>query len=106
MSSIHLITITSHPPDGHSVLWSAVASGVVSVPDELRYGDLVVFEPSNDALEFEAVTDSEFVIGSTVLHDYDLFTGFHSVHTNPEALRDGENRIAAIKSQLIQEGRL
>ena len=42
------------PPTGHTVLWVAVGSGAVAVPDELGHGDLAAFEPSNDAIEFEA----------------------------------------------------
>jgi redox-sensitive bicupin YhaK (pirin superfamily) len=31
------------PPEGHTVLWTAVASGTVSVPNELRQGDMAAF---------------------------------------------------------------
>ena len=41
---------------GHTVLWTAVASGTVSVPNELRHGDFAAFEPSSEAVEFEART--------------------------------------------------
>src|SRR2546422_338326 len=37
------------PPTGHSVLWVAIASGVLSAPEELRHGDLAAFEPSSKA---------------------------------------------------------
>ena len=76
------------PPTGHTVLWAAVLSGTVSVPDELRHGDLAAFEPSSGAVEFEARTDAEFVLGSAVPHKHDLVLGSHSVHTTPAALRD------------------
>ena len=94
------------PPTGHSVLWAAIASGVVSVPDELRSGDLAAFEPSSEAVEFEALTDTEFVLGSAAPHEHDLVLGYYSVHTSPEALRDGEAHISAIKARLVREGRL
>jgi hypothetical protein len=55
------------PPTGHTVLWVAIASGVLSAPDELRHGDLAAFEPSSKAAEFEALTDTEFVLGSAAL---------------------------------------
>src|SRR6195256_1018824 len=48
------------PPTGPPFLWTAVASGTVSVPDELGHGDLAAFEPSSEAVEFEARTDAEF----------------------------------------------
>jgi redox-sensitive bicupin YhaK (pirin superfamily) len=94
------------PPTDHTVLWTAVASGTVSVPDELRRGDLVAFEPSNEAVEFEARTDAEFVLGSAVPHKYALVLGSHSVHTTPAALRDGQAHLSAVRTRLVQEGRL
>lgn len=94
------------PPKGHTVLWTAVASGAVSVPDELRQGDFAAFEPSNEAVEFEARSNAEFVLGSAVPHGYDLVLGSHSVHTSTEALREAQARISAIQKRLVQLGRL
>ncbi|SAL37205.1 Pirin-like protein [Caballeronia udeis] len=94
------------PPAGHTVLWTAIASGVVSVPDELRHGDLAAFEPSSESVEFTALTDAEFVLGSAAPHEHDLVLGYYSVHTSPSALRDGEAHINAIKTGLVREGRL
>ena len=94
------------PPAAHPVLWVAVASGIVSTPDELRHGTLAAFEQSTDAVEFKALTDTEFVLGSAAPHQHDLVTGYYSVHTSPEALRNGEARISSIRKRLIQEGRL
>jgi redox-sensitive bicupin YhaK (pirin superfamily) len=94
------------PPAGHTVLWTAVGMGSVLVPDELQQGVLVAFRPSSAAIEFEAQSDAEFVLGSAVPHDYDLVLGSHSVHTSAEALREAEARIAAIQTRLIQQGRL
>jgi len=94
------------PPTDHTVLWAAVASGVLSAPDVLRHGDLAAFEPSSDAVEFEALTDTEFVLGSAAPHEHDLVLGYYSVHTSPDTLRDGEAHISSIKKRLVQEGRL
>jgi hypothetical protein len=94
------------PPVGHTVLWTAIALGAVLVPDELWHGDLVVFERSNGAVEFEALRDTEFVVGSAAPHEHDLVLGYYSVHTTAEALRDGEAHIEAIKTRLVREGRL
>ena len=33
-------------------------------------------------------------------------TGYYSVHTSPDALRDGEAHISAIRTRLVHEGRL
>lgn len=94
------------PPSGHTVLWVAIASGVLSAPDELRRGELAAFEPSNEAVEFEALADTEFVLGSAAPHAHALVLGYYSVHTSPDALRNGEAHILSIKGRLIQEGRL
>jgi hypothetical protein len=76
------------------------------VPEELQQGELAVFEPSSKAVEFEALTDTQFVLGSAAPHEHDLVLGHYSVHTSPEALRDGEAQISSIKKRLVQEGRL
>jgi redox-sensitive bicupin YhaK (pirin superfamily) len=94
------------PPRGHTLLWTAVGMGSVLVPDELRQGELVAFRPSSTAIEFEAQSDAEVVLGSAVPHDYDLVLGSHSVHTSTEALRKAEAQISAIQTRLIQQGRL
>jgi redox-sensitive bicupin YhaK (pirin superfamily) len=94
------------PPAGHTVLWVAVGAGAVTVPEELRHGDLAAFEPSNEAIEFEAQSDTEFVVGSAVPHDHDLVLGYHSVHTSAAALREAAARISAIQARLVQAGRL
>ena len=85
------------PPTGHTVLWTAIASGIVSVPDELQRGVLAVFEQSSKAVEFKALTDTEFVLGSAAPHEHDLVLGYYSVHTTPDALRDAEAHISSIK---------
>jgi redox-sensitive bicupin YhaK (pirin superfamily) len=94
------------PPTGHTVLWVAIASGVLSAPDELPHGNLAAFEPSSKAVEFEALTDTEFVLGSAAPHKHDLVLGQYSVHTSPDALRDAEAHISAIRMRLVQDGRL
>jgi redox-sensitive bicupin YhaK (pirin superfamily) len=94
------------PPAGHTVLWVAVGEGTVLTPGDLHEGDLAVFEPSNDAIEFSAQSDTEFVLGSAVPHDHDLVLGYYSVHTSPDALRNGEAQIAAIRARLVRDGRL
>jgi redox-sensitive bicupin YhaK (pirin superfamily) len=95
-----------HPPAGHTVLWTALGMGSVLVPDELQQGELIAFRPSSAAIEFEAQSDAEFVLGSAVPHGHDLVLGSHSVHTRTEALREAQARISAIQTRLIQQGRL
>ena len=94
------------PPTRHTVLWVAIASGALAAPEELRHGDLAAFEPSSEAVEFEALTDTEFVLGSAAPHRHDLVLGYYSVHTSPDALRNGEAHISGIRTRLVQESRL
>ena len=94
------------PPAEHTVLWAAVGMGCVLVPDQIRQGELVAFNPSNAAIEFKAQTAAEFVLGSAVPHGSDLVLGSHSVHTTAKALREAETRIATIRARLIEQGRL
>jgi redox-sensitive bicupin YhaK (pirin superfamily) len=94
------------PPAGHTVLWTAVGKGSILVPDELQQGELVAFTSSGAALEFEAQSDAEFVLGSAVPHNYELVLGSHSVHTSVEALREAETRILEIQTRLVGQGRL
>jgi redox-sensitive bicupin YhaK (pirin superfamily) len=83
------------PPSGHTVAWIAVHEGKLATP-AIGVGELAVFEESNDAIEFEAIEDTGFVIGSAVKHPYDLVLGAYSVHTSRAALDKGEKRIAEI----------
>ena len=94
------------PPAGHTVLWVAIASGTVSTAETLRGGDLALFAPSNEAVEFEALSDTDFVLGSAAPHEHDLINGYYSVHTSLEALRNGEAHISSIQQRLIKEGRI
>src|SRR5258707_316256 len=74
------------PPEKHTVAWLALHKGKLATPEIVDTGELVVFEPSNAALEFEALQDAGVVLGSAVKHPHDLFLGNYSVHTSQEAL--------------------
>jgi hypothetical protein len=69
-------------------------------------GELVAFEPSNAAIDFYALEDAEFVLGSAAPHPHDLVLGYYSVHTSPASLQAGERRINEIGARLQEEGRL
>jgi len=92
------------PPKDHDVAWIASHQGMVATPERVSTGEVVVFEGGNQAIQFEALSDSGFVLGSAVKHPYDLVTGHYSVHTNAEALRLGENNIAEIGRRLHNQG--
>lgn len=94
------------PPTGHDVAWIAVYEGGLRTPVAVPAGELAVFEAGSEALDFEAEGESGFVLGSAVKHPYDLALGYYSVHTNPQALKQGEARIAELGQQLRAAGRL
>jgi len=92
------------PPAGHNVAWVAVHTGKLATP--VAAGELAVFEESNQALEFEALENTAFVLGSAVKHPHELFLGNYSVHTSQEALDKGESNIREIGKRLQAQGRL
>jgi len=94
------------PPADHSVCWVALASGRLAVPEPVKAGELVAFETSDQAIDFHAEVDTEFVLGSAARHPYEITLGYYSVHTSPASLQAGEQRIAEIKVRLQKEGRL
>jgi redox-sensitive bicupin YhaK (pirin superfamily) len=94
------------PPENHTVAWIAVHQGKLATPEIADKGDLAVFEESNTALEFKALEDTGFILGSAVKHPHDLVLGTYSVHTSREALNRGEANIREIGKRLRAEGRL
>ena len=93
------------PPDDHSVAWLALHEGKLATPEIVGKGELAVFDESNGALEFEALEEAGFILGSAVKHPHDLVLGSYSVHTNKRALDRGEAKIAEIGMRLQAEGR-
>ena len=95
---------TFHPAKGHDVAWIASHRGIVTTPEQVSTGEVAVFEEGEQAIEFEALSDASFILGSAVKHPYDLVTGYYSVHTNPKSLRIGEENIADIGRRLHNQG--
>ena len=92
------------PAENHDVAWIASHQGTVLSPEPISAGEAVVFEEAGMPIEFVALTDAAFVLGSAAKHPYDLVTGNYSVHTNAGALRKGESNIAAIGRRLHNQG--
>ena len=95
-----------HPGRDHTVGWASLSTGRLRVPETVEAGELAIFEPSNDAIDFHAEADTEFVVGSAPPHAHDLVLGHYSVHTSPATLRAGERRLSEIQRRLKSEGRL
>src|SRR5882762_1272502 len=88
------------PAVDHTVGWVSVSAGRLRVPERVEAGELAIFEPSGDAIDFLAETDTEFVLGSAAPHAHDLVLGQYSVHTSAATLRAGERRLNEIQHQL------
>jgi hypothetical protein len=88
----------------HTVAWIAVHKGKLAAPANVDKGELVVFEEG--ALEFQALEDTAFVLGSAIKHPHELALGPYSVRTSKEALDRGTTRISKIGRRLHAEDRL
>ena len=93
------------PEAGHSVAWVAVLDGELQTSARVSRGELVIFEPSEQAIDFVAATDARFVLGSAAPHPHELVLGNYSVHTSARALRDGEAEIRRIGKTLREQGK-
>jgi len=94
------------PPEKHNVAWVSVHRGRLATPELVDRGELAVFEELNAPVEFEALEDTGFILGSAVKHPYDLVLGSYSVHTSTKALEAGEAEIRRIGNRLRAEGPL
>jgi redox-sensitive bicupin YhaK (pirin superfamily) len=94
-----------HPPDGHSVAWVAVNDGLLRTSSPVPTGEMAIFEPTEESIDFVAEGATRFVLGSAARHPHDLVLGSYSVHTSAEALRQAESEIRRIGHELRAEGR-
>ena len=84
--------------------WVAVHDGVLQAASAIPSGEIAVFEPSGQSIDFVAEGKTGFVLGSAAKHPHELALGNYSVHTSPEALRRGETEIRRIGQQLRAKG--
>ena len=98
------------PPAGHTVAWAALSRGKLSAGEvadaPMTAGEMLVFDQSTGGISFKALADAEFVLGSAVQHAHKLVLGRYSVHTNPEALQQGEAMIRQMGVALAAQRRL
>ena len=93
------------PPAGHTVTWVAVQDGALLTPSRIRGGEMAIFEPREESIDFVAEGNTTFVLGSAARHPPDLVLGNYSVHTSAESLRRGETEIRRIGSKLRADGK-
>jgi redox-sensitive bicupin YhaK (pirin superfamily) len=99
-------TWTYRPPPRHSVGWLAVAQGELDAGEHASAGEMIVFERAEAPLNLVAGDDTNavFVLGSAIPHAHALHLGHYSVHTSPDALARGEQRIAELGHKLRGAG--
>ncbi len=98
---------TYQPPGGHTVAWVAVSEGVLrTTSSAIPTGEIAIFAPSEEPIDFVAQGDTGFVLGSAARHPHDLVLGNYSVHTSAEALNQGEAEIRRIGQKLRASGTL
>ncbi|CAB3725650.1 hypothetical protein LMG24238_05282 [Paraburkholderia sediminicola] len=95
------------PPAGHNVSWLAIDKGRLNASEPIEAGELAIFEESADGapIELHAEQATSFVIGSAIKHPYPLVLGHYSVHTNADALAQGEAEIRRIGRDLAAQRR-
>jgi redox-sensitive bicupin YhaK (pirin superfamily) len=97
---------TYQPPRGHDVAFVAVDQGTLHASTPVSTGEVVVFEHSEQAIDFVAQGKTSFVLGSARRHPHELHLGSYSVHTSAEALQQGEAEIDRIGQELRASGTL
>jgi redox-sensitive bicupin YhaK (pirin superfamily) len=98
---------TYEPAMGRTVAWVAVGDGALTTTSSaIPTGEIAIFEPSEESIDFVAEGNTRFVIGSAPKHPHDLVLGNYSVHTSEEALRRGEAEIRRIGQKLRANGTL
>jgi redox-sensitive bicupin YhaK (pirin superfamily) len=95
---------TYRPSEGHDVAWVAVSDGRLLTSSPIPSGEIAIFEPSEQPIDFVAEGPTRFVIGSAARHPHDLVLGNYSVHTSEAALRKGEEEIRRIGRRLQADG--
>ena len=89
------------PPQSHETLWLQQYQGET---EEFSQGEVVVFEPSNEAITLHANEDVKLVLGSAAKYEHDLIMGQYSVHTNQHALYNSEKRINEQYTAMVRKG--
>jgi len=99
-------TWTYTPPMGHTIAWLAVGQGELVASAPVWAGEMAIFEEGGGEITLtgDGASDAIFVLGSAAPHAHPLHLGRYSVHTNADALIQGESRIAALYRDLVAAG--
>ncbi|MCY1669671.1 pirin family protein [Novosphingobium sp. SL115] len=95
---------TYTPPTEHSVAWLAISHGGLTGDLVAQSGELAILEGTGAIPLQASATGARFVVASAIEHGHDLVMGTYSVHTNKEALQQGEKRIVELAQRLTEQG--
>jgi redox-sensitive bicupin YhaK (pirin superfamily) len=95
---------TYRPPKSHTVAWVAVHDGLLLAPSPIPSGEIAIFEPSEQSIDFVAEGPTGFVLGSAARHPHELALGAGVHRVVAEALRRGETEIRRIGQQFRAKG--
>jgi hypothetical protein len=82
----------------------AVSDGALRAGSAIAAGEMVIFEPAEEPIDFVAEGATRFVLGSAPRHPHELVLGSYSVHTSVDALRRGQTEIRRIGRALREAG--
>jgi len=87
---------TYQPAASHNTAWTFSQSGTLNVSGARLVRELAVFEEGNAPIVFNAAEKCSFLVASAAKLPQSLSLGNYSVHSSPERLIAGEQRIREI----------
>lgn len=94
------------PEAAQTVAWLSLNKGNLTGVDNISKGEMVVFDATEQAITLRANGVTSFVFGAAISHPHPLVKGMYSVHTNRQALIQGEQEIQRISLDLKAKGRI
>ncbi|MGH1493180.1 MAG: pirin family protein [Acidimicrobiales bacterium] len=89
------------PPEDHDIAWLYTQNGTVETAGTtVAPRTIAVFESSSEPITITAANDgASFIVGTAPANHQPIVASRGSMHTNAEALRSGQQRIAKIADQ-------
>lgn len=93
-----------HPPETHDILWLVVYEGKLNGNLGASVGELIVYEDSDDPVEFSSEHSARFLLGSAKKFEHDLVLGQSSIHTSAANLESSQKKIKEIYQESFRRG--
>ena len=88
------------PPPDHTVAWAYAFEGTPLIQQSPTARELLILEGTGAIDIFAPENSTQILIGTARPHEYPLFLGTSSIHTNAVSLAKGSAEIARIGAQL------